>query len=54
MHDVTPKVVRIAVSTVMMMLRTLPHVELLFNVPIMYCVLIIHHKNTHILGRDAN
>ena len=33
-HDCTPKVVAIAVSTVMMMLRILPQVELLLNVPI--------------------
>ena len=54
MHDVTPKVVAMAVSTVMIMLRTLPHVELLLNVPIVYHVLIIHYKNTHIPVRDAN
>ena len=34
MQLAVPKVVRIAVSTVMMMLRTLPQVELLLNVPI--------------------
>ena len=34
MHDVTPKVVAMAVSTVMMMLRIFPQVELLLNVPI--------------------
>ena len=34
MHDAVPKVVRIAVSTVMMMLRIFPQVELLLNVPI--------------------
>jgi hypothetical protein len=34
MHDVMPKVVAIAVRMVMMMLRTLPQVELLLNVPI--------------------
>ena len=34
MHDVTPKVVAIAVSTVMRMLRIFPQVELLLNVPI--------------------
>ena len=33
-HDCTPKVVAIAVSTVMRMLRILPQVELLLNVPI--------------------
>ena len=44
MHDAVPKVVRIAVSTVMMMLRILPQVVLLLNVPIVYSVLIIHCK----------
>ena len=34
MHDVTPKVVAIAVSTVMRMLRILPQVLLLLKVPI--------------------
>ena len=34
MHDAVPKVVRIAVSTVIMMLRIFPHVELLLKVPI--------------------
>lgn len=54
MHDVTPNVVAIAVSTVMMMLRILPQVVLLLNVPIVYSVLIIHYKYTHIHWRDAN
>ena len=53
-HDCTPNVVAIAVSTVMIMLRTLPQVVLLLNVPIVYSVLIIHYKNTHIHRRDAN
>ena len=34
MHDCTPKVVAIAVRMVMRMLRILPQVELLLNVPI--------------------
>ena len=34
MQLAVPKVVAIAVSTVMRMLRTLPQVELLLNVPI--------------------
>ena len=34
MHDVTPKVVAIAVRMVMRMLRILSQVELLLNVPI--------------------
>lgn len=34
MHDVTPKVVAIAVRTVITMLRILPQVELLLKVPI--------------------
>lgn len=54
MHDCTPNVVAIAVSTVMIMLRTLPQVVLLLNVPIVYSVLIIHYKYTHIHWRDAN
>ena len=33
-HDCTPKVVAIAVRIVITMLRTLPQVELLLNVPI--------------------
>ncbi len=33
-HDVTPKVVAIAVRMVITILRTLPHVVLLLNVPI--------------------
>ena len=33
-HDCTPKVVAIAVSTVIMILRNLPQVVLLLNVPI--------------------
>ena len=33
-HDCTPKVVAIAVRMVITMLRTLPQVELLLNVPI--------------------
>ena len=36
MHDAVPKVVRIAVSTVMMMLRIFPQVLLLLNVPIVF------------------
>ena len=34
MHDVTPKVVAIAVRTVITMLRILPQVELLLKIPI--------------------
>ena len=36
MQLAVPNVVAIAVSTVMMMLRTLPQVELLLNVPIVF------------------
>ena len=34
MHEVTPKVVAMAVNTVITMLRILPQVELLLKVPI--------------------
>ena len=44
MHEVVPNVVAMAVRMVITMLRILPQVLLLLNVPIVYCVLIIHCK----------
>ena len=44
MHEVVPKVVSIAVSTVITMLRILPQVLMLLNVPILFRLQITEYR----------